>query len=106
MSVMHYQMHLYAIVIDWFTCLVSPKVWDVRNMAPVMEVNVHSDFISDMTDNGRKTLIVVRSVKQLFAHVLSVSTVTVEMVQCPQQTSGVIKQRMENLTHLRVNYFQ
>ena len=31
-------------------------------MAPVMEVNVHSDFISDITDNGHKTLIVVRSV--------------------------------------------
>lgn len=30
-------------------------------MSPVMKVDVHSDFISDMTDNGRKTLITVRS---------------------------------------------
>ena len=28
----------------------------------MMEVNVHNDFISDMTDNGRKTMIAVRSV--------------------------------------------
>ena len=34
-------------------------------MSPVMEVSVHSDFISDMTDNGRKTLIAVRSVDVL-----------------------------------------
>ena len=37
-------------------------------MAPVMEVSVHSDFISDMTDNGHKMLITVRSVEKLFAH--------------------------------------
>ena len=47
--------------------LVSPKVWDVRNMAPVMEINVHTDFISDLTDNVQKTLITVRLVEQLFA---------------------------------------
>ena len=86
---------------------VSLKVWDVRNMAPVMEISLHSDFISDMTDNKRKTLIMVRLVEQLFEqHNLSASIVTVGMARCLQLTSEVTKQRMENLTHLRVNYFQ
>ena len=30
-------------------------------MAPVMEINIHKDFVSDMTDDaGHKTLIAVR----------------------------------------------
>lgn len=39
-------------------------------MAPVMEVNVHSDFISDITDNGHKTLIAVRSVSTTTTYII------------------------------------
>jgi len=29
-------------------------------MSPVMETGVHTDFVSDITNNGHKTLIAVR----------------------------------------------
>ena len=63
MLTLNYGIAASLLPIDYaMTWLVSFKVWDVRSMVPVMEVNVHNDFISDMTDNRHKTLIAVRSV--------------------------------------------